>query len=132
MKKIKIIYWISTILIAGLMLFSGIPDLLSVPDAVAFFKTLGYPAYLLPFLGVAKTLAAITILVPGFNRLKEWAYAGITYDLLGAAYSGVASGASAASGLIFFAAIFAVLAVSYIYHHKKLKATGDPTPVPAL
>lgn len=132
MKKIKIIYWVSTILIAGLMLFSGIPDLLSVPDAVAFFKTLGYPAYLLPFLGVAKTLAAIAILVPGFNRLKEWAYAGIAYDLLGAAYSGVASGASAASSLLFFAAILAVLAVSYIYHHKKLKAAEAPTPVPAL
>ena len=130
MKTVKIIYWISTILIAGLMLFSGIPDLLSMPEAVAFFKQLGYPAYLLPFLGVAKTLAAIAILVPGFPRLKEWAYAGITYDLLGAAYSGVASGTSPASGLAFFAVIFAVLAVSYIYYHKKLKAS--PTLSPAL
>jgi uncharacterized membrane protein YphA (DoxX/SURF4 family) len=129
MKQIKIIYWISTILIAGLMLFSGITNAMSTKESLELFKVLGYPAYLLPFLGIAKILGAITLLVPGFPRLKEWAYAGITFDLLGAAYSGVAVGGPI-GGLLFFAVIFAVLAVSYIYHHKKLKAS--PTLAPAL
>lgn len=127
MKKVKVIYWISTILIAGLMLVSGIPDLISTPDAVKFFKELGYPAYLLPFLGVAKILGAITLLVPGFNRLKEWAYAGIFFDLAGAAYSGVAAGGPL-TGLLFFLVIFAILFVSYIYHHKKLQPAHSPVP----
>lgn len=54
---------------------------------VAAFDALGYPRYLLPFLGVAKSLGVIALLVPGFPRLKEWAYAGFTFDLLGAAWS---------------------------------------------
>ena len=129
MKQIKIIYWISTILIAGLMLFSGITNAISTKEALDLFKALGYPAYLSPFLGIAKILGAVAILVPGYPRLKEWAYAGLTFDLLGAAYSGVAVGGPL-GGLLFFAVILAVLAVSYIYHHKKLKAS--PIPAPAL
>lgn len=129
MKQIKIIYWIATILIAGLMLFSGYSNAVSTKEALDVFKQLGYPAYLSPFLGIAKILGAITLLVPGFPRLKEWAYAGLTFDLLGAAYSGMAVGGPI-GGLVFFAVILAVLAVSYIYHHKKLKAS--PTPAPAL
>ena len=127
MKKVKVIYWISTILIAGLMLFSGFPDLISTKEAVEFFKQLGYPAYLLPFLGVAKMLGAIAILIPGFNRLKEWAYAGIFFDLTGAAYSGVAAGGPI-TGVLFFLVILVVLFVSYIYHHKKLQLTQAPVP----
>lgn len=131
MKQIKIIYWISTILIAGLMLFSSISNILSTKEAIDIFKQLGYPAYLSPFLGVAKLLGAITLLVPGFPRLKEWAYAGIFFDLLGAAYSSVAVGGPI-SGLAFFVVIFAVFAVSYIYHHKKLKAVPTGKVVPAM
>ncbi len=128
MKKINIIYWIATILIAGLMLYSGITNLVSTPEWLEVFKQMGYPAYLSPFLGLAKILGAIAIVVPGFNRLKEWAYAGLTFDLLGAAYSSVAIGGPIA-GLLFFAVILAVLAVSYIYHHKKLKFKGLQEPV---
>jgi hypothetical protein len=48
---------------------------------------LGYPMYFFAILGVWKALGAIAILVPGFPRLKEWAYAGIFFDLTGAAAS---------------------------------------------
>lgn len=91
-RRIKIFYWIFTGLLSALMLVGSIPDLLSVPEAVALFKHLGYPVYLLPFLGLAKTLGVIAILFPAFPRLKEWAYAGFTYDLLGAMYSSIAVG----------------------------------------
>lgn len=74
---------------AAFMLMASIPDVLQVPGAMSVFEHLGYPLFLLPFVGVAKILAVITILVPRFRRLKEWAYAGLVFDLIGALYSHV-------------------------------------------
>jgi DoxX-like family len=88
MKKTKTWYWIITGLFAAFMLFSAIPNIMMVPESVTMVSTtLGYPKYIIPFLGVAKLLGVIAILIPGFNRLKEWAYAGLFFDLAGAAYS---------------------------------------------
>ncbi len=56
MKKTKIIYWVTTGLMAAFMLMASIPDVLRIPEAVAMFTHLGYPNYLLPFIGVAKIL----------------------------------------------------------------------------
>jgi uncharacterized membrane protein YphA (DoxX/SURF4 family) len=120
MKKTNILYWVFTGLFAAVMGLSGITNILVVPDAIKIFTDLGYPVYLIPFLGVAKFLGAIAILVPGFPRLKEWAYAGLFYDLLGATYSGIqTSGFQPAmlSMLIFFG----LEALSYIYYHKRLR-----------
>ena len=72
MKKITITYWIVTGIFAALMLVSAIPDIMVVPDAVAMVTPgLGYPKYIIPFLGVAKLLGAIAMLIPGFNRKKN-------------------------------------------------------------
>ena len=90
MKKTKITYWIVTGIFAAFMLFSAIPDILLVPDAVTRITGLGYPRYIIPFLGVAKLLGVIAILIPGFKSIKEWAYAGLFFDLIGATYSAVA------------------------------------------
>lgn len=87
--KNKSPYWIVTGLMAAFMLLASIPDLLQAPQARAIFGHLGYPAYLLPFLGTAKILGVITVLMPGVRRLKEWAYAGLVFDLIGALYSHV-------------------------------------------
>lgn len=88
----RILYWIVTILMAALMTLSSVPDVIKSPDAVAFFVHLGYPAYLLPFLGIAKLLGVVAVLVPGFHRLKEWAYAGLAFDVIGAFYSHMSVG----------------------------------------
>ncbi|HLA94989.1 MAG TPA: DoxX family protein, partial [Pyrinomonadaceae bacterium] len=87
------------------------------PEAIEFFKHLGYPAYLLPFLGVAKILGAITILVPKFPRLKEWAYAGLVFDLIGAFYSHVSVG-DPASVWVFSLIGLALVSGSYILYRK--------------
>lgn len=87
MKKVNIAYWVITGLFAAFMLFSAIPDIMMVPEAVTMLTGLGYPKYIIPFLGVAKTLGAVAILIPNFDRIKEWAYAGLFFDLIGAAYS---------------------------------------------
>lgn len=87
MKQATILYWTVTGLMAALMLLSAIPDVLRLAPAVAIMGHLGYPVYLLPFLGTAKTLGVLAVLVPGLPRLKEWAYAGLLFDVLGALYS---------------------------------------------
>ncbi|MDF2718510.1 MAG: DoxX-like family protein, partial [Paenibacillus sp.] len=99
MKKIAVLYWSFTGLLSALMVIGSIPDMMLVPEAVALFEHLGYPAYLLPFLGIAKLLGIVAILVPGFPRIKEWAYAGLFFDLLGAMYSSIAVGDPASQWL---------------------------------
>ena len=84
--------WIVTGLMAALMLLSAVPDVLRIPNALIVFKHLGYPPYLLVFLGTAKMLGVVAVLVPGLPRIKEWAFAGLTFDVTGALYSHLSVG----------------------------------------
>jgi hypothetical protein len=121
-KRTKLLYWIFTILFAGLMLFSAIPDMLLVPDAITFMSHLGYPDYFTQFIGIAKILGVIAILIPGPARIKEWAYAGLFFDLFGAIYSIIAKDGFMLPMLTMLVWVgFAVL--SYIYYHKTMQAT---------
>jgi len=118
MKKTKIIYWIITGLFSAFIIFSSIPDILNTSDAIKFMHDqLGYPVYFIPFIGVAKFLGIVAILIPGFPKIKEWAYAGIAFDLIGATYSVIALGGPI-GGPIFMIVPLAFLAGSYIYYHK--------------
>lgn len=92
MKNARILYWIVTGLAAALMVMASIPDVTRNAQAISIFEHLGYPAYLLPFLGTAKLLGVGALLIPGLRRLKEWAYAGLVFDLLGALYSHLSIG----------------------------------------
>lgn len=119
MKKINIFYWVVTGLFAFLMLGSGIPNITSHPMSVQGMHTeLGYPLYFIPFIGVAKVLGAIAILVPGFHRLKEWAYAGLFFDLIGATYSIIAIGKP---DWAFMFLPFALAIGSYVLYQKRKK-----------
>ena len=104
---------------AAFMLMGSIPDVLRIPDAVAMFIHLGYPLYLLPFIGIAKILAVITILIPGFPRLKEWAYAGLVFDLVGAFYSHLSVGDSAGNWIFPIVGLLLV-GGSYVLHRRKM------------
>lgn len=121
-KKINIIYWIFTGLFAAFMLLSSIPDIIMHPAAVEIIHTrLGYPTHFLPFVGVAKLLGVIAVIVPGFPKIKEWAYAGFAFDLIAAMYSHICVGDPVSQWIIIFLPM-TLLAVSYIFHHKKLKS----------
>jgi hypothetical protein len=120
MKKTETLYWIITGLFGAFMLFTAIPDILVVPDAVTFMNHLGYPKYFIPFIGVAKLLGVIAILIPGYPRIKEWAYAGLFFDLAGATYSQIASDGFQ-PGVLFMVMPIAFLFMSYVLYHKKLK-----------
>jgi uncharacterized membrane protein YphA (DoxX/SURF4 family) len=93
MKAKSIVYWGTTILVAVPIGSGGIAQVAHLQQNVdGFVHVLGYPLYFVTVLGVWKVLGAITILVPLFPRLKEWAYAGIFFDLTGAAASWAAVG----------------------------------------
>lgn len=123
MKNTNIIYWIVTGLFAAFMLFSAIPDVLLTPEAKTFINALGYPDYFIRFIGVAKSLGAIAIVVPAsFPRIKEWAYAGLFYDLIAAVISQFAvSGFQ--PGVLFMVLPIGFCIASYFLHHKRLKAS---------
>lgn len=120
MKTVKIFYWIFTILLIAMMLMSAITSFMKNPDSVDLMNHLGYPYNLLVFLAVARILGIIAILVPGFPRLKEWAYAGFAFDMIGAIYSGLAVGDPIGQwSFVFIGLIF--LFGSYVFYHMKAK-----------
>lgn len=97
-KTKNILYWITTILLAFFM-SGGVAQLMQYrANPHGIVPGLGYPMYFFAILGVWKILGAIAILVPGYPRLKEWAYAGIFFDLTGAAASCAAVGGYGAYG----------------------------------
>ncbi|MEO6135487.1 MAG: DoxX family protein [Ginsengibacter sp.] len=91
----KIIYWISTALLATAMLQSGTIQLFKIRGAlydVTAMARLGYPVYFLTILGIWKMLGVVALLIPKFPLVKEWAYAGFFFTLSGAAVSHIAVG----------------------------------------
>jgi uncharacterized membrane protein YphA (DoxX/SURF4 family) len=95
-KTRNILYWTTTVLIAFFIGGGGLAQVAHVKGTVdGFVHILGYPAYFVTILGVWKVLGPIAILVPRFPRLKEWAYAGIIFDLTGASASSAAVGGPA-------------------------------------
>jgi len=91
-KRDKIIYWIATGWLALGMISSGLVQLFKVKTEADFISRLGYPAYFMTILGVWKILGIITLLIPKFPLLKEWAYAGFFFAMSGALLSHIASG----------------------------------------
>lgn len=80
-------YWVCTGLIALWLVPSGIFDILRTQSVVDILHHLGYAAYVGVILGVGKLLAVAAILYPKTRLLREWAYAGVTFDLIGAIVS---------------------------------------------
>ena len=83
----RIAYWVATILVCAELLTGGSMDLLRTHYVVGIMTRLGYPLYVLTILGVWKILGIPALLAPGLPRLKEWAYAGIFFDMSGALFS---------------------------------------------
>ena len=119
MKKINILYWIITGIFAAFMIFTAIPNVIAQPESVKFIASLGYPEYLVPFIGIAKVLGSIAICIPSFRRIKEWAYAGLFFDLAGATYS-VVKLYGVHVDIVFMILPIVFLFASYFLWHKKL------------
>jgi len=121
MKKEKILFWVSTTLV---FLFEGVLPALTSQTKMAKegISHLGYPPYFGTALTIFKVAGAIILIVPKIpKRVKEWAYAGFTFDFIFAAIShGAVDGIT--GDTIFPLIVLAVLAVSYIYYHKLTSA----------
>lgn len=105
-------YWISTGLFAFALGASGVAYLVQAEPLVQnVVTTMGYPLHLFPLLGTLKLLGAITLVVPGVVRLKEWAYAGFVFNLVGAVAGHLST--DGVGGAIPAAVLLGVLAVSY-------------------
>lgn len=123
MKRTNIIYWIST---AFIFLFEGVMPALTSQTELAKegIRHLGYPAYFGVVFTIFKVIGAIILIIPRIPpRVKEWAYAGFAFDFLFAFISNtVVDGLTA---IAFFPLIvLAILIVSYITYHKRLKGTA--------
>jgi hypothetical protein len=120
MKKTNVLYWVFTGLFAAAMLFSAIGNVVVNEASVQLISDfLHFPKYMIPFLGVAKVIGVIGILLPGLPRwIKEWSYAGLFFDLTGALYAfiAVAGFQPPQLGMLMF---FIPGILSYIYFHKK-------------
>ena len=108
----KVMYWVSTGLVAALALFAGFSYVTGNAQAVQGFAHVGYPQQLRILLGTAKLLGAMALVIPGLPKLKEWAYAGFTFAWIAAvlAHYTAGDGPRAFAPLI----LLVLLAVSYV------------------
>jgi len=92
LNKSTIAYWIVTGLFCAVVAFSGFAHFTHQGNMVAAMTHLGYPIYFMTIIGLAKILGVIAVLVPARPLLKEWAYAGLCFNLAGATASHAFSG----------------------------------------
>ena len=92
MRARAIAYWTATGLLAAVFAFGAFGDLARLPAVQEGMQQLGYPAYFASILGVWKALGVVAVLAPRLPLVKEWAYAGMFFDLSGATISHAASG----------------------------------------
>jgi hypothetical protein len=111
-KTATIAFWIATVLVCIAFVGSGIANLVHATRVAADMARLGYPAYFSTILGAWKVLGAVAIVAPRLPRLKEWAYAGMVFDLSGAAISRGVAGDGAA-GVVPPVIVAALVVVSW-------------------
>ncbi|MFB5945612.1 DoxX family protein [Albibacterium profundi] len=119
MKKNKVIFWVATILI---VLWEGVmplSTLLFAPEqATIGTKPLGYPDYFAYALIVCKVLGVIAIAYPKTPaKLKEWAYAGLTFNLIFAFISHACVDKNIGF-MMMPLVVLGILAISYVYNQK--------------
>ncbi|MBS1532109.1 MAG: DoxX family protein [Bacteroidetes bacterium] len=117
MKILKIAYWVVTGLMAAFITLGAITDLMNGPNVMAFFKHLGYPGYFARLIGALKILGVIGTVIPKYPRVREWAYAGLTFDVCGALSSHLLNGDGPS---VYFPAVLGILLVtaSYVLYRK--------------
>lgn len=121
-KTNNLVYWISTLIFSALMIFSAVGGIQPTQRAIHIIHDgLGYPVYFIPFISIAKMLGVVFVLIPGRGRIKDWAYAGLFFDLAGAFYSGIAAPGKFNPLLLTMLIWIVPGIVSYYYWLKKIK-----------
>jgi uncharacterized membrane protein YphA (DoxX/SURF4 family) len=91
----SIAFWIVTVLVVQENVSGFFWALFRLEYVTSNLHHLGYPPYFLNVVGVGQLLCALAILAPGFERAKEWGYAGALLNYGAAAYSHFAVGDAA-------------------------------------
>jgi hypothetical protein len=127
MKTNKIIYWVSTGLVSAAMLLSAGMYLTGNPDLLQNFQLLNIPLYFVGLLGMAKLLGAVVLIVPVWERLKEWSYAGFAFTFIGAVWTHISTGTPWVAPFVFLV----ILAISYVFR-LRLMSEGEQSKTPQL
>ena len=114
-KRNKIIYWVATGLFAAFMLMNSVVYVVQNEMVSEMFVSLGYPAYVIYPLALAKVLGIIAIVTRRSALLKEWAYAGFFFDFVLAAMGHIYVGDG---GFIAPLVAIVILLVSRFYDSK--------------
>ena len=88
----KKLYTTLKVIFSSFMLFSAVGELTLNGTVVHSMELIQMPAYLLYLLGVLKISGIIALWFSPFKWIKEWAYAGFTFDFLGAIFGFFATG----------------------------------------
>jgi len=124
-KTLNLLYWIFTILFVALMLFATIGGLKPTDDTIKLMHDyLGYPVYFIQFISIAKLLGCIAILIPGLRTVKEWAYAGLFFDLTAAIYSGIAASGKFDPMMLTLLVWVIAGVLSYYYWRRKMASVS--------
>jgi hypothetical protein len=126
LNRKTISYWIVTVLFCAVVAYSGVSHFSHQPDMVEAMTHLGYPLYFMTIIGLAKTLGVIAVLVPERPLLKEWAYAGICFNLAGATASHAFSG-DELSHVVRPAIVLCLCVTSYLLRPEARRLPSSPT-----
>ena len=118
-------YWVATGLVVLAFAFGGAMDVARSPQVVEGMAHLGYAPYVATLIGIWKLLGAVAVAVPGFPRIKEWAYAGMFFDLTGAAVSHAASG-DPVGNVLTPLIVLAIVGASYVLRPESRRLAGPP------
>jgi hypothetical protein len=125
MNRRLLAYWLTTGLFCAVLGFSGFAHFSHLEPMVEAMAKLGYPLYFMTILGSAKLLGVATLLAPRRPLLKEWAYAGFAFNLLGATASHAFTG-DPLSETIRPAALLVVGAASYLLRPAARRLASSP------
>lgn len=121
MKRDKIIYWVSTGLVSIGFLLSSIMYLTRNPELMKSFSEIGFPVFFVTILGISKLTGAIALVNPWMPKLREWAYAGFTFTLIGAVWTHVATNTPFIAPLFFML----LLGISYFFSNRIRKTVTN-------
>ena len=120
-KKVLYLYYFSIAILGILFLISGFFEITKNPATYPKTLSMGYPPYFITTLGIAKIIGVIALWLPHLKRLKEWVFAGFTFDVIFAFISGLqidstADCVKAAVALILIMLIYALFRI--VYEHE--------------
>jgi uncharacterized membrane protein YphA (DoxX/SURF4 family) len=128
-KKLTYLYYFSTAILGILFLVSGFFEITKNPATYPKTLSMGYPPYFIKTLGFAKIFGVIALWSPYWKRLKEWVFAGFTFDVIFAFISGLHINSSAdyiksCIALILIMLIYVLFRIVYQREEQGLLPTG--------